>query len=246
MTTHRRETRNSLEQLLDGNARPGQLDELIRAARAPGLPHETSGLDAAVAAFCTAPPLLVSAPSTMPGTDDRSPSMLKRLSRRAAAVNALAAAASAVAVGGIALASASLSNAPSHTARAAATASDHPQHPASARPTGSDIDQDSNSPHPSSTPSPSLVGLCTAWLARPHASGQADSSAAFTVLVTAAGGAGAVEGYCTALLATRTHPGGGPTERHPPTLPTQASSHPNAKPAEVPPVPTPSHPTGRP
>ena len=43
-------------------------------------------------------------------------------------------------------------------------------------------------PTSSKAPTPSLKGLCNAWLARPHTHGKADNSAAFQVLISTAGG----------------------------------------------------------
>jgi hypothetical protein len=254
MTTNRRDSRNARERLLDGDAeQPGALAGLLSAARAPSRPYETHGLDAAVAAFSTAPPHLV-----VVDIDDRNPLMLKRLARRALALNVLAAAACAAAVGGIALAATSgnLSGPLLHPNHAAPTASDHAQHTPPVHPANSNtVSGSEHRTDPSATPSPSLVGLCKAWLARPSDAGKADSSAAFTVLLTTAGGVDAVDGYCTDLLAASTHPAGRSTDQ--PSLPSQASDHPTGKPSDlpthptgepsdVPPVTTPSHPTGTP
>jgi hypothetical protein len=145
-------------------------------------------------------------------------------------------------VGAIALASATGSGTPrsDHAAAAASTnaqASVNSQRSAHApksvhapRP-----DEPGSTDDPSANPSPSLVGLCNAWLHRPHQHGKADSSAAFRVLVTAAGGSESVTGYCRELLGASPHPAGGSTERHVPTLPSQAGKHPNG-----------SHPSGKP
>jgi hypothetical protein len=93
--------------------------------------------------------------------------------------------------------------------------------------------------HPSAAPNPSLVGLCRAWLARPTDAGKADQSAAFTVLVTAAGGKDNVTAYCTIMLTSLSLPGS-PTGNGPPTI---SPTHRHGKPS---PLPTPSHPGRKP
>jgi hypothetical protein len=89
------------------------------------------------------------------------------------------------------------------------------------------------------SPSPSLVGLCTAYLAGVAENpGRALDNPAFTALITAAGGKDNVIAYCTAILpsahasGTPSHPTAGP-----PSHPTEPSStHPGAS----------THPTGPP
>ena len=97
---------------------------------------------------------------------------------------------------------------------------------------------------PNATPSPSLVGLCTAFLAgagEDH--GKALENPAFSALVTAAGDPENVDSFCAELGVTepgadRGSGSGSPTD------------HPTGKPSDVGPtqLPTtpPSHPTGRP
>ena len=90
-----------------------------------------------------------------------------------------------------------------------------------------------SSPHPAASPSPSLRGLCQAWLSRPHEHGKADTSPAFSYLVTTAGGVDSVDSYCTSLLA-------GPTAS---ATPSDDSSAPSGQPSTVP---SHSHPSGQP
>ncbi|MBG0568471.1 hypothetical protein [Actinoplanes aureus] len=69
------------------------------------------------------------------------------------------------------------------------------------------------SPHPPETssvtprrkPAPSLLDLCTAWLAQPP--GERNSTSAFAALATAAGGADRVNAYCTSLAGVPSAPG---------------------------------------
>jgi hypothetical protein len=106
--------------------------------------------------------------------------------------------------------------------------------------------------HPAGTPSPSLHGLCTAFLAGAGAEhGKALDSPAFTALITAAEDKDAVESFCTTLLATppgaasTDHPTGRPTSypTGPPTWhPTgKPGAHPTGAPTSLP-TQTPSHP----
>ncbi|MBO0885402.1 MAG: hypothetical protein J2P17_34725, partial [Mycobacterium sp.] len=90
--------------------------------------------------------------------------------------------------------------------------------------------------HHSANPAPSLVGLCHAWLDRPHNAGKADDSPAFTYLIHTAGGKSSVTSWCTKLLASKDDQAPG---NKPSTPPGQAKSHhPTGGPT--------SHPTGRP
>lgn len=85
-------------------------------------------------------------------------------------------------------------------------------------------------------PSPSLVGLCHAYLAGAGSEhGKALDNPAFQALLTAAGGATDVDEFCTKLLATAAvHSNGGP------------SDHPEVKPSGLPTTRPPEHATGRP
>ncbi|MGH3462837.1 MAG: hypothetical protein ACRDP9_15350 [Kribbellaceae bacterium] len=102
---------------------------------------------------------------------------------------------------------------------------------------------------PSGTPSPSLRGLCTAYQAGATSNqGKALTNAAFSALVTAAGGTDKLDAFCTTLIgAPGTHPTGKPAAHptgKPTALPTGApSSRPAGKPTALP---TTGHPTGQP
>lgn len=99
------------------------------------------------------------------------------------------------------------------------------------------------------TPSPSLNGLCTAFLAGAGADrGKALDNPAFTTLIRAAGNEDGVESYCVTLVASAPanastdHPTGPPTSRPgntPPPHPIAPPDTDRTGPA------TPSHPTPR-
>ncbi len=76
------------------------------------------------------------------------------------------------------------------------------------------------------TPSPSMVGLCKAYSAKPAGQrGKALQSPAFTALTAAAGGQQKVVAYCTAVLtakagaAPKGHPTGKPADKVKPSKP---------------------------
>jgi hypothetical protein len=100
-------------------------------------------------------------------------------------------------------------------------------------------------------------GLCTAWQHAPG-NGKASNAPAFRNLITAAGGADQVDGYCAAVFAAKdgghgkghghapashaNHPTGKPS-----ALPTQAATgHPTGKPSAMPTQAATGHPTGKP
>jgi len=107
---------------------------------------------------------------------------------------------------------------------------------------------------PKATPSPSMVGLCHAFLAGATSNpGKAAANPAFTALATAAGGAAKIPTYCATLLPTKTAKASGKPSALPgPALshrPSQAgghgTGHPTGRPAGLP-APDATHPTGRP
>ena len=88
----------------------------------------------------------------------------------------------------------------------------------------------------SSGPSPSMTGLCHAWLAGAGSRhGRARTNPAFTVLVTTAGGVDSVPAYCTTLLGLPA-----PTDS-----PTDSSTD-STTAADPAPAAVPSHPAGPP
>lgn len=115
------------------------------------------------------------------------------------------------------------------------------------------------------TPHPNLNGLCHAWLAGAGAEhGNARNNPAFSVLVATAGGSDAVDGYCTTLIGSNSHPSGndsdepGGTESEAPhpnrtshpdksdhpgnTDHPNKTSHPSGRPSATPPGTPPTHP----
>jgi hypothetical protein len=265
-----RRTRAHLDDLIDG--RPTSLDplaDLVAAVRAPGGPHELGGLDGALAAF-------VAAPGAAQATQEN-PLVLKTLAGRLLALKLLALAAGAVTAGGVAYAAVNNNVSSPHGASIVASDENSGAPGSSGAPSSASGDSGQSSdtgtaPAPSETesstspdepgrsvnPSPSLVGLCHAWLAHPRDITKVSSNPAFSVLITAAGSADAVDGYCTTLLNsahpshpahptqaqnTKTHPAhptqAQNTKTHP-AHPTQAQNtktrapHPTKKPHPVP------------
>jgi hypothetical protein len=222
MSSHRtrRLDRHRAEELLRGGPvaqhEAARLAALLRAAGAPAHAEELSGERAALAAFREAAHL-------DPVPRSRRPSMLKTFLAKVLTVKAAVAVAG-VAVSGVALA-ASAEVLPNPLAKRPATPASHA--PAAPSTTGSDRAAGPNerSQGPKKTPSPSLAGLCKAYAAHPTAGrGKALESRAFTVLVTAAGGADKVDDYCATLAdapadkatkpdARPTDPGRAPTDR---------------------------------
>lgn len=205
---------------------------LLAAASAPAQSGELAGLDSAVAAFAAAPTGAVPLEEKIP--------MLKNIAGRLAAVKILAVAAGVLATGGVAFAAVSsnhparptLAGISSGAAGSDSASTDGPTGSSSATASGSatsGTDSSSGRPSHTATPSPSLPGLCTAWLAHPRDVTKMSNNPAFSVLIKAAGGTDAVNGYCTTLLASA-HPS------HPahPTQAQNTASHPR-------PTPRPSH-----
>jgi hypothetical protein len=183
---------------------------------------------------------------------------------QAAKLLVLSGAAVAASAGGVAFAAATghLPDPLPHSSHAAPSAPAHV--PATVTESDATTGATSGKPtHPAATPSPSLVGLCHSWLARPHINGNADTNPAFTVLVNAAGGTASVNSYCTDLVASSTptpstepgntdHATGQPSDvpsntDHATGQPSDVPSntdHPTGKPSEAPG--NPSHSTGKP
>jgi hypothetical protein len=151
---------------------------------------------------------------------------------------ALLAAATAAASGGIAFAAVHTSSQPSEPGRtlpsnAASQAQAHAAPVLANHPSGqpSDAGKPADHPAPHGTPSPNLTGLCHAWLAGAGAEhGKARSNPAFSVLVATAGGSDAVDGYCTELIGSRTHPSGNDSDGPEPsdTDSNEPPSHPDS------------------
>ena len=216
------------EHLLSGHsaARHGsrRLAERLSAASAVAFPGELAGEHAAVAAFLAAADVDL---APQPGRRSMIKSVLvaKLLTLKAAAI-----AVAAVSAGGVALA-ASTGVLPNPLNQA-------PENP------GHSVPAPDHSNGSNATPSPSLVGLCTAYRAGAGENhGKALENPAFGALVTAAGGPENVDSYCTKLGVTEPgpgsasptdHPTGKPTDVGPSHLPTFLPSHPTGPPSGVP------------
>lgn len=249
-----RRTGAHLDAILDGRPTRDPLGNLVAVLQAPAQPHELTGLDAALSVFGQGPSA-ASAPEV-------APPMSKAWAGRALVVKVLALIAGAAATGGVAYAAtAGNSSAPHHPAVVAGTDSAGPSSSASdTSAPASSVPGSSSTPvssglasgpasgsastgttrsgiarHAAASPSPSLAGLCTAWLAHPRDVAKLSTNPAFSVLINAAGGADAVNGYCATLLAT-SHP------THP-AQPTQARSASHTHPAQPTQARNTSHPT---
>jgi len=228
MNTHGRRPLDpeAAEHLLSGHPAARRdsrrLAERLSAASAVAFPGELAGEHAAVAAFLAAADVDL---APQPGRRSMIKSVLvaKLLTLKAAAI-----AVAAVSAGGVALA-ASTGVLPNPLNQA-------PENP------GHSVPAPAGSNGSNATPSPSLVGLCTAYLAGAGDDhGKALENPAFGALITAAGGTENVDSYCTELGVTEPGPGRGSAS---------PTDHPTGKPSDVGPsqLPTgpPSHPTGPP
>jgi hypothetical protein len=212
MSTHRDVDPATLERLLAVHPTvggPDRLSGLLAAAAAPVRPGELTGEQAALVAFREAHP--AGSPAT------RRDSMLKLAAAKLLTVKAAAIAAVAVtAAGGAALAA--TGNMPNPVAGLGSA-------PAEAAPTALPTPASAGN-HGEADPSPSLEGLCEAYLAgATDNEGVALETPAFQALVAAAGSEDGVEEYCAVLVPDavpeQAQPGAGPTERPTPTdLPT--------------------------
>ena len=219
MTTHQPPplSRANAEAILTETATErSELAQIVAAARAPATSDELAGEAAAMIRFQAAR----LEPAGAPGLTVR-----KRLSDKLLAAKVgIAAALAAAATGGVALAAtAHTQTAPAHRAPPASTSLAAPSHDgtpeskatkaavppppshaaASAAPTAP-----GGGSHPSAAPSPSLRGLCVAYLANGIADGKRMDNPAFGALVSAAGGKDKVTAYCQTLLRGDAHPTG--------------------------------------
>jgi hypothetical protein len=186
----------------------------LAAATTVGLPSELTGEFAATAAFRS-------------GSDvayiPRRASMIKTALAKVLTVKAVAILA-ALSAGGVALA-ATTGVLPNPLRETPVT----PTHPATTPHAGGNGGGQGGS---DATPSPSLEGLCTAFLAGAGSEhGKALDNPAFTVLITAAGGRDGVEAYCATLQhGAADHPTGAPAS-HPGNT-DHPTGPPSAKPTE--------------
>jgi hypothetical protein len=239
MTTRRTPiTRASAERLLTARSGGGtELRRVLAAASAPPTANELRGEPAAMAQF-RAVRLNVVTPA-------RRNSVLKTAAAKLLAANVVIGATVAAATGGVALAAATNHlPGPLHHANApVAVRESHSQEALSASNRPSPLPTPTTTPgrsgaHPSGStthraqgsPSPSMVGLCTAYQAAVADNpGKALDNPAFTALITAAGGKGNVAAYCATVLASSSG-----TPSHPTAAPSTHSSAPTTHPTAGP------------
>jgi hypothetical protein len=211
--------RANAEAILAGTATErSELAQIIAAARGPATSDELAGEAAAMIRFQAAR----LEPAAAHGVTVR-----KRMSDKLLAAKVgIAAALAAAATGGVALAAAAHTQtepAPAHHALPASTSVAAPSHDgtptpkatkAAVPPPPSHAAAASAAPtapggagsHPSASPSPSLRGLCIAYLANEITGGKRMNNPAFGALVTAAGGKDKITTYCLTLLRADPHP----------------------------------------
>jgi hypothetical protein len=210
--------RANAEAILTGTATErSELAQIIAAAQGPATSDELTGEAAAMIGFQAAR----LDPAAAHGVTVR-----KRMSDKLLAAKVgIAAALAAAATGGVALAAAAHTQtgpAPAHHALPASTSVAAPSHDgtptpratkAAVPPPPSHAAAASAAPtapggagsHPSASPSPSLRGLCIAYLANEITGGKRMDNPAFGALVTAAGGKEKVATYCLTLLRADPH-----------------------------------------
>jgi hypothetical protein len=225
MSTHREIDRATAERLLSGGrAGPAhdRLARLLAAAAAPAMAGETDGggEQAALVAFREAHPTGSPVP--------RRRSMLKLTVAKLLTAKVAALAAAATLAGGVALATTGNIPNPMSGLGASETAADRGNPDRGAPEQAAD-------PMSHASPSPSIEGLCQAFLASTEVErGRALESPAFQVLIRTAGDEAEVDSYCADLV-----PGAGeqPEDAGPPTeLPTPSdlpsSAHPTPGPGD--------------
>jgi hypothetical protein len=203
--------RANAEAILTGTATErSELAQIVAAARGPATSDELAGEAAAMIRFQAAH----LDPAAAHGVTVR-----KRMSDKLLAAKVgIAAALAAAATGGVALAAAAHTQTePAHHALPASTSVAAPSHDgtptpratkAAVPPPPSHAAAASAAPtapggagsHPSASPSPSLRGLCIAYLANEITGGKRMDNPAFGALVAAAGGKDKVTTYCLTLL----------------------------------------------
>jgi hypothetical protein len=203
--------RAKAEAILTGTATErSELAQIIAAARGPATSDELAGEAAAMVRFQAAR----LDPAAAHGVTVR-----KRMSDKLlAAKMGIAAALAAAATGGVALAAAAHTQTePAHHALPASTSVAAPSHDGTPTPRAtkpavppppSHAAAASAAPtapggagsHPSASPSPSLHGLCIAYLANEITGGKRMDNPAFGALVAAAGGKDKVTTYCLTLI----------------------------------------------
>jgi hypothetical protein len=221
MTTHQPPPlhRANAEAILAGTATErSELTQIIAAARGPATSDELAGEAAAMIRFQA---------SRLDPAAAQGVTVRKRMSDKLLAAKVgIAAALAAAATGGVALAAAAHTQTePAHHALPASTSVAAPSHDGTPTPRATKAAVPPPPPpshaaaasaaptapggagsHPSASPSPSLRGLCIAYLANEITGGKRMDNPAFGALVTAAGGKNKITIYCLTLLRTDPHP----------------------------------------
>ncbi|HEX3648761.1 MAG TPA: hypothetical protein VHV49_10040 [Pseudonocardiaceae bacterium] len=220
---------------------PDALAGLLAAAAAPPRDGELAGEPAATEAF-----LATRHRTTVPQA--RSRARMHGTLRTPVVVKLVAAVAAIFTVGGVAAAAAT-----GHLTQPAggspASAVGHPAASGSTALTSTSAQDTFPATHPAS---PSLVGQCRAYAARATGHHRPPGSAAFTALITAAGGTTKVGAYCAELLkATASAAATGSSTANTTTGRSRAgheagADHPTGPPTSHPTGPPATHPTGPP
>ncbi|HEX5114116.1 MAG TPA: hypothetical protein VFW65_02850 [Pseudonocardiaceae bacterium] len=171
---------------------PDALVDLLAAAVAPPRDGELVGEQAATTAF-------LEAAHRDTVLQPRSPSMIKSMLAKALTVKIAAIAAAIFTVGGVATAAVTGHlPLPSNSSSTGASTSSHA---ANTSVTLTTTPGSRTSSAHQGSPSPSLVGLCHAYIAGAGSDhGKALQNPAFTALITSAGGKTKVDAYCAALI----------------------------------------------
>lgn len=201
------------------------LADRLTAASAVAFPGELAGEDAAVSAF------MATSGVVLVPLAERSPMLKSALLAKLLTLKAAVVAVVAVSAGGVALAATTgvLPN---------PLAPDDPGHSASAPGQTNRTNGAPESPGANASPSPSLIGLCTAYLAGAGESRETVlKNPAFAALITAAGGQDKVDAYCDGLgvkapgSANATDHPTGPSTTHPTSEPSHATGPPTSHPS---------------
>lgn len=227
----RRITRRSAARGLDRTGSTGvpQVDDLLRAAAAPGSNAELNGEADMVALFRTSTPVEAS-PATV-----RMTLVQTTRARIAAAKVGIAATVSILLVGGVSYAAASgklddiVPGGSGDSSSHASTAPGQTKAPNPNKPTkGPKAPEPTEGPTATTAPSPSTVGNCTAYLAHKNENnpGKYLDSAAFQALIAKAGGKENLDAYCTGVVAVAK-----PTKKPHPTHPAKPTK--KAKPTQA-------------
>jgi hypothetical protein len=230
-TTHSRLSRARLDALLNGETdRPASLAALLDAASAPGRAEELGGLTAASTVFRTVGRPTGVLPVIAPRRRRRA-ALLTGLAGQAIALKLIAFAAAAAAIGGVTYAAADGHFGAKHKPNGASSTHSTAGQSESG---GGDSTAHGNASGAPASPTPSMLGLCEAWLSSPTVSNHANP--AYDALIARAGGRDNVNSFCAALRVSAS------ASPHPTKSAKPSSSNTNSgKPSTHPPHPTKTH-----